>query len=365
MIRTKVLLIGPLPLPTTGVSLANQVVTKNLDAREGYQVNTINTSYNKFDEDLGAFSFNKFLFYLKLNLYVYKIFKSDIVYVTPGQTFFGVVKYALFFLISRLLNKELIIHIHGNHIGKEYILLKGIKKRIFKLLIGSAKKGIVLSESLTGNMTPFVDNNNVYVLYNFVEDYLFATKPEISNKTATDKPRIIFLSNLMEEKGIFDLLEALTILEEKGIDFEAKIAGNIDSKNDVKLNTYFKRLKNTKYIGVVSGKEKRGLLLWANVFVLPTYYIMEGQPISILENMATGNVVLTTKHAGIPDVFQDSVNGYYVDKKSPMSIVNAVLKCQKESIKTRGIMNNNYMLAQKKYRVKHFIDNIINIFESI
>jgi len=35
---------------------------------------------------------------------------------------------------------------------------------------------------------------------------------------------------------------------------------------------------------------------------------MEGQPISILEAMATGNIILTTNHAGIPDIFEMSVS---------------------------------------------------------
>ena len=58
-------------------------------------------------------------------------------------------------------------------------------------------------------------------------------------------------------------------------------------------------LEHTDYIGIVNGKAKKNLLEWGNVFVLPTFYKMEGQPISILEAMATKNLVVTTNHAGI------------------------------------------------------------------
>ncbi|WP_289043719.1 glycosyltransferase [uncultured Olleya sp.] len=359
----KVLIIGPLPEPTTGVSLANKVVSQNLAKRKGYIVNAINTSYYKFDESLGLFSLNKLFFYLKLNCFVYKLLKADIVYVTPGQTFFGVVKYALFFITSKMFNKELIIHVHGNHIGKEYTLLNGFKKKIFKILLSKTSKGIVLSESLTGNMSPFIEKDDIYVLYNFVEDYLFLDKETIEKKIKIDKPKIIFLSNLMQEKGIFDLLEALLVLEARNIAYEAKIAGQIDSKNKIIIESYFERLQFTEYVGVVSGESKKELLLWANIFTLPTYYAMEGQPISILENMATANVILTTNHAGIPDVFQDKVNGYLVKKNDPKSIVDAILRCQSDQENAISIMKNNYKVAKSKYRVKNFIDNILNIFE--
>jgi glycosyltransferase involved in cell wall biosynthesis len=168
----------------------------------------------------------------------------------------------------------------------------------------------------------------------------------------------------MEEKGIFDLLEALRILEEKGFEYEAKIAGNLYTTNEKKIQTYINTLKNTKYVGVVSGKNKKDLLLWSNIFILPTFYKMEGQPISILEAMATGNIVLTTRHAGIPDIFQNEINGYYVEKNNSNSIVETIQSLDIKSEKFQAILRHNYVFAKKNYSVENFINNIINIFEA-
>lgn len=360
----KILLIGPLPKPTTGVSLANQVVIANLQKREGFLVNSINTSFSKFDENLGAFSLSKLFFYLRLNFYSYKIFISDIVYITPGQTFYGVLKYAIFICLSKLLRKEIIMHIHGNYIGTEYASLEGIKKVVFKNLISQTSKGIVLSESLSGNMAPFVNKNKIFVLYNFVENYLFTNKETMQEKLKTKTPRIIFLSNLMEEKGIFELLQALTILEKEGFEYEARIAGNVDPIHSNKIQEYFSKLKRANYIGVVSGQKKKDLLLWGNIFVLPTFYKMEGQPISILEAMATGNLVLTTNHAGINDIFKDQINGFYVVKKEPQSIVLKIKEVVSNLNESNDIRTNNYKYALKNYKVDNFINNFINIVES-
>ncbi|WP_298901094.1 glycosyltransferase family 4 protein [uncultured Psychroserpens sp.] len=361
----KILIIGPIPEPTTGVSLANKVVADNLIEHDGFSVDTINTSYNKFDENLGAFSLSKFLFYLKLNFFAYKIFKANIIYITPGQTFFGVVKYTLFIALSKLAGKELITHIHGNYVGKEYGLLKGLKKQIFKILLSKTSKGIVLSESLTGNMSPFIPKDNIFVLYNFVENYLFPTSNEVKEKVQSfKKPKIVFLSNLMEEKGIFALLEALKILENEGVDYEAKIAGHIDASNKDKVTAYFDDLKHTTYCGVVRGQEKKDLLIWANTFILPTWYTMEGQPISILEAMATANVVLTTNHAGIPDIFKASINGFYVNKNDPNSIVNMVKTLSDNHESSNKIQEHNFNEAKEKYKVKSFIDNAVSIFRA-
>ncbi len=357
----RLLIIGPIPLPTTGVSLANKVVLENLNKND-FKSETINTSYNKFDENLGVFSLSKFFFFLKLNLFAYKIFKSDIVYITPGQTFFGVIKYTLFIVISKISRKQLVIHIHGNYLGTEYKTLKGVKKIFFKYLLSKTSKGIVLSESLKDNMYPFIKNKDVYVLYNFVENYLFPTKEIIENKTDDSELKILFLSNLMEGKGIFEFLDAMQILEEKGIKYKAKIAGSIDKKNKEKIENYFKKLKYTAYCGVVHGEEKKNLLLWANVFTLPTYYNMEGQPISILEAMATGNIIITTKHAGIPDIFKDTINGFYVDKQNSESIADKLQYIVQNYETCNKIKQVNFLEAQKKYTVRNFIENITHIF---
>ena len=359
----KVLIIGPMPEPTTGVSLANKVVVENFKKHEIFKVQTINTSYNKFDDKLGVFSLSKALFFLKLNFLAYKIFKADTIYLTPGQTFFGVAKYTLFILLAKLLRKEIIAHIHGNYLGTEFKQLKGVKKAAFKSLLSHTNKGIVLSESLKDNLTPFIEDQNIHVLFNFVEDYLF-TADNPQDKKIISQPRIIFLSNLMEEKGIFDLLEALKILEESNVNFKAKIAGNIDKSNQNKCETYFNSLKNVKYVGVVGGQEKKELLDWGKIFILPTYYKMEGQPISILEAMATENIVLTTKHAGIPDVFSDKKNGFYIEKRNPKDIVDKIQYIINNEKSSKEIMKENLILANKKHKVSNFISNLKAIFEA-
>ncbi len=353
----KVLLIGPFPSPITGVSLANKVVKDVLDKSSYFKSSIINTSYTKFDENLGSFSLNKIFFYLTFNFQLYKVIKNDLIYITPGQTFYGVIKYANFILLSHFLNKKLIMHIHGNHLGNEYRSLRGFKKKLFYYLLSKTRIGIVLSESLRANMLPFIKPKNIYVLSNFAQDYLIQENKAVCR----DELRIIFLSNLMVEKGIFDLLEALKKLEKENIIYKAKIAGNIEKSNIAKIKSHFKLLKNTTYIGVVYGNDKKELLEWGNIFILPTYYKMEGQPISIIEAMATKNVIITTKHAGIPDIIVDGTNGFFIEKKNANSIFSQLkyLDKHKDVIGDICLYNKNYFLDY--FTLEKFKENIIKI----
>ena len=357
--KISILLIGPFPGPLSGVSIANQVVREVLSDDSQFEVDLINTSYSRFDEEIGKFSFKKTFFYLALYLNIFKIFKHKIIYITPGQTFYGILKYGFFIILGSIFRKELILHVHGNHLGEEYKSLNGIKKYIFYCLVSKFSKGIVLSDSLKHNLTPFIDQGSVFCLPNFAQDYLYEEDKNLVN----DELRIFYLSNLMKEKGIICLLKALKNLEKYNIIYKAKIAGNIDEKFSKEILQLLNELENTKYVGVVNGEAKKNLLKWGNIFVLPTFYKMEGQPISIIEAMATKNVVVTTNHAGILDIFKDKVNGYLVKKNSIKSIQDILtyIAINKSEIEKIATYNKEFFL--ENFTVNTFKKNLIKIIK--
>jgi glycosyltransferase involved in cell wall biosynthesis len=354
----KILLIGPFPEPISGVSLSNKVVQQILENDIENKVSIINTSYPFFKDSIGSFSLKKAFFFLKVNCKAFKIFQNDIIYTTPGQTFFGILKYAPFILISSFLNKELIIHVHGNYLGTQYKELKGFKKKIEHFLISKYTKGIVLSPSLKSNLIPFLEESKIVVLYNFAEKYLY----EHSINKNFNKLKIIYLSNLMEEKGILYLLEALKDLENQNIDYEAKIAGNIDDMLKDKIFEVINSLKNTSYEGVLQGIEKKQLLDWSTIFVLPTFYKMEGQPISILEALASQNLIIATNHAGIPDIIQPKINGFFVEERSSKSILDCLIYLNNNKDELKNIAINNKSYFMKNFTFERFSTEILNIF---
>ncbi|MFD2943389.1 glycosyltransferase family 4 protein [Flavobacterium notoginsengisoli] len=320
----KILIIGPFPQPINGCSLANEILLKQLKLKKEISVDIINTnSKNISSDNVGQFSFSKVFSFVKVYKKVTAISKSDIVYTTPGQTFFGIVKYMPFYFYCLAAGRPYIIHVHGNHIGNEYKSLKGFKKRFFAFFIRKASAGIVLSNSLKTNFDGLLDAKKVFIVENFAQD-------DLVQKTGIAKPkdklRLLYLSNLMEEKGILDFLDSLILLRNEGIIFEADIAGKIEDESEAIINNKFQELQGfIKYHGVVSGQSKTDLLQKSNVFVLPTYYRMEGQPISLIEAMAAGNIIVTTKFSGIPDIISTE-NGCFIPSKSPECIFNTLLE---------------------------------------
>lgn len=357
-----ILVIGPIPPPIHGCSLANKVLLEQFE-KEKIDFTVINTeTQNISSSKVGTFSLRKMWNFIGAYKDLFLIKKASVVYTTPGQTFLGVMKYAPFYLMCRIMKKPYIVHVHGNHLGTEYKTLRGVKKYIFHYFISNAKVGIVLSASLKENFNGLLSNDSVEIVENFAEDSLL-NLPIIKS---TSKLRLLYLSNLMVEKGIIDFLDTLILLKNDCIPFEAHIAGKIEDglKDiiDIKLNALSEEVV---YHGVVFGLEKQKLLAEANVFVLPTFYKMEGQPISLIEAMATGNIIVSTLHSGIPDIVGDR-NGFLIEPRNPQLLADT-LKHISYSIPDfiEKIGNTNREYVKSRFTERVFSQKIIRIIDEI
>lgn len=356
----KILIIGPFPLPINGCSYANQVLTDNLKKR-GIDISTINTSTPVLSSKQGGtFSLKKAISFFRTYFLIFNVFKAEVVYFTPGQTFFGMLKYAPFILICIFQRKPYFIHVHGNYLGTQYKLLTGLKRKLFGYLISRAQGGFVLSKSLRGNFEGILPEEKVHVVENFAEDALY----HFAKGKAKDfsKLKVLYFSNLMKEKGIFDVLEALKLMNQKGIHFEATLAGAIEKDIETEVHLKIEDIgPKVKYIGVIKGEVKNAVLLENNVFILPTFYPMEGQPISIIEAMAMGNIIVTTQHGGIPDIVS-SKNGYFVNRNSPNSIFETLIQIDSLPLENKVEMSNfNSQYAKANFTEGKFTQKIVDV----
>jgi glycosyltransferase involved in cell wall biosynthesis len=359
----KILIIGPFPPPIDGCSNANKVLLKNIKSRN-ITCEAINTNTSIITKDQGStFSFKKAFLFVKNYLEAYKIFRCDVVYFTPGQTFYGVLKYAPFILLCLLSGKPYTIHVHGNYLGKQYAKLTGIKKRIYRFLVSKASAGIVITKSLSKNFDNLLPADKIFTADYFVEKDLYSRS--LSKKG--DKLRILYLSNLMSEKGILEVLDALIALKNKNVNYEAVIAGSIEAGLQSEVHKRFDILgSNMTYAGVVTGETKVDKLMEANTFILPTYYTMEGLPFSVLEAMATGNIIITTPHAGLPDVVTEGANGYLIQPRSAAAIVEALDKINTDvpaMVQKYSVYNRAF--AEKNFTEETYTDQILEVLRVI
>lgn len=358
----KILFIAPIPPPINGQSKASKVLLDALIKEN--EVKIINLS--KFSLKNGVNSFRRFLgIYNILKQVRAKRFNNEVIYISLAESFAGNMRDLVIYYLCRRNIDKIYIHMLGGAGMKKILSKKGWQKNLnakfMKRIAGVIVEGPV-NYSVFKEIVP---EEKIYIVPNFAEDFLFVSDKEIIEKFEKTIPiQVLYLSNLIPGKGYDELADAyLSLSLEEQEKIKINFVGGFETEQSEK---YFleKIGKNPglNYLGkFIDGVAKRNLYCQSHVFCLPTYYPFEGQPISILEGFATGCVVVTSNHSGIPFIFKDGENGFMVEKKSIHSLANALKKIILGEVKLKDIAFHNRNIAMEKYRTETYQNAIKSI----
>lgn len=124
-------------------------------------------------------------------------------------------------------------------------------------------------------------------------------------------PVILYIGRLVPEKGQAVLLEAVARLTERGVDVELQLAGEGTLRPELERTAASLDIADrVSFLGAVGQEELRGLYERAAIFCLPSF--AEGVPVVLMEAMAMGLPVVTTRIAGIPELVEHERSGILV-----------------------------------------------------
>jgi len=123
---------------------------------------------------------------------------------------------------------------------------------------------------------------------------IFVSPPSVTRGAREGDCRAIgFLANLSVAKGIADVLELSRLAERSGSDIRFNIAGPFENKGVERAFLKESRLlKNLFYVGPVYGDAKRQFFESIDIFVFPTRYRNEAEPLVVIEALSYGRPVL-------------------------------------------------------------------------
>lgn len=145
---------------------------------------------------------------------------------------------------------------------------------------------------------------------------------------------ILYMALCFEEKGLLDAVEALHYLKKNEGEFQSPftftltVAGRfLNPEEESKFRAKVEGCglqREVSYAGFISGEQKNKLLTTSDIFCFPTYFSGESAPIVILEALAFGLPIVSTRWRNIPEFFAASYPGI-VDIKRPDQVAAAIL----------------------------------------
>lgn len=175
-------------------------------------------------------------------------------------------------------------------------------------------------ERLFQQILPPQHHHKLRVIPNWidVEKYNFQkTKPATTNQELN----VLFLSWVIKDKGIFDLIDAASQLPDNKLKYT--IAGKgADLEKSKELVASFGLEDKFDFLGWVVGDAKMELLQTADIYVLPSYF--EGYPNSLMEAMASGIASVSTDVGSIPDLIKDDKTGIIIKPGDSKALADAL-----------------------------------------
>lgn len=256
----------------------------------------------------------------------------------------------LLILWARLIRLPVVLHLHATKLIAYYAGLPGIMKRVARTIFRSANCCIVLGGMWRDFLTKEIgiDAGKVVVLYNGVprvqhQRHAVAGSPHF---------RILFLGNLMERKGVSDLLMALAQEPMSGLDWGATLAGGgpIDMYREkadrLGLNS------RVTFAGWVDQEEAGKLLAASDVLVLPSYD--EGLPLVILEALTTGVPVVCTPVGAIPEVLENEKTALFVQPGDPEALAAALSRLGRDPNLSERLAREGLALYEREFSLETF-----------
>lgn len=327
-----------LPEPVHGMSNVNFAVKASIEGR-GVKPLVINTapSYASCFFNTRFWPFIKFFhsFFCVLRLFVVFCGSRSKVLYRPINGGKGQIYDLAYLLVARLFASRIYIHHHSF----DYLNSPTMLFRFLVILAGAGAEHIVLGEAMKKKLIDIytINPSLVKVVSNLA---YFESRAEAA-LSHSNKLVIGHLANLCLEKGLRTFIEVCRDLELAGVEFHARLAGPLTSPcARAIVEGALRELDNLEYIGPVYGEQKSKFYRELDVFVFPSSYKNEAEPLVLYEAAQYGVYVCGTKRGCMEDV---------INKLGGDSFIDDELLVPRLTKKISGFYENNFHRSPKQF----------------
>jgi glycosyltransferase involved in cell wall biosynthesis len=371
----KILVIGSVPPPSHGCNVFIKHLL-NSELLRKFRIIHLDTSDRRSIDNIGNWDSRNVMLAIKhLTRLVALCIKHRpaLAYLSIAQNNPGYLRDGLFIILIAIFSKaRTIIQLHGSYFREFYESTNWMMRRLVDVSMRFVARAIVLSESLRPVFHRWLPDSRIDVVPNGSP-----MLPYLNGKFDRSNERelqVIYLGNLLKFKGVLDIAIAAELVLKKHPRIKFRFAGNwgydpvyhqsAGSVHDecmahIRQSGMADRFE---FVGELKGRELENYLVDGDLFVFPS--MVEGMPLVILEAMAAGNPVISTKEVGaIPDIVRHGETGILVEKQNPEALASAIIELIDDPQKRHRMGAAGRRRFEQHYTKKKNIDNLIRVFE--
>jgi len=345
------------------------------------KVVALNSKYSR-NNTVGQVSIFRIIEYLVILLKALLLIilnRGGILYINSVPTKAGFLRDALFIRFSKFFGYKIFMQQFGSNFSEFYSSLPNKSKINLKKVYEMANVFVVEGDFSRKQFDFLKNYERIFSVTNGLpEKNLKISKTGKTYKKGTTF-NLIYLNNLIESKGYLDVLQAMNILvNDLKYDVKCTFAGkfmsvidDVNFKSTDEARNYFNKYivdNNLKdyivHFEGLYGDQKAYAFSSSHAFLLPSYYIYEGQPIAILEALAYGSVPIVTKYRMIPNMVTDNC-GIFVEKQSPSQIAISIKKLMDQPTLYSEMSNNCVTRYFNNFTLEKYSDSMLKHISSM
>jgi len=257
-------------------------------------------------------------------------------------------------LIARKYRLKVLIQLRGSNFNQ--FVKNNIIKSYVKNVLKSTSGVIVLHKNYKNIFQDYFPINRIFNVTNGVDlNYNFLKK---SSKNIN----ILFLSNLLKDKGIISVLDGFIKSFKVRRNITLSLVGVCD---DLYIKKKIKLISGKypiKYFGLADSEEKYKHFKKADIFIFPPI-VPEGLPWCVIEALASGLPIIITKNGNGCDLVENNKNGFVV--KDVNEISNKITKLAHDTNLRLKMSKSSKQLYDERFTENQMVKEYSEVFKSI
>ena len=266
--------------------------------------------------------------------------------------------------VAKAFGIPMVVHFHGFDASIYSVLDK--YKEGYRQLFEVASKIIVVSEEMKGDLLRLGAPEEKLVKITYAPHARF-----LDLKPKHQDSQLLAIGRFVEKKAPYLTLMAYKLAKEKCSNLRLKMVGDGELLSVCKDICRSLNIYDVEFLGVQSPAEIADLMESSFCFVQHSKQAVngdkEGTPVAILEAMASGLPVISTRHGGIPDVVSHGVNGYLVEEGDVVKMADRIVelyhnraKAQEFGFKGKDLIQRDFRQVDYFIKVNELINSVVS-----